>query len=74
MLREFLGRELFARAAVLLGCDDAGFRANLVGSQIVGLVMARYVVQIEPLASQPAATVAAAIAPTIQRYLFDPLD
>lgn len=69
MLREFLARELFAPAAQLLGTEDGPFRANLVGSQIVGLVMARYVVAIEPLASMPPQTVADAVAPTIQRYL-----
>jgi hypothetical protein len=31
--------------------------------------MARYVIGIEPLASADAATVTAAIAPTLQRYL-----
>lgn len=73
MLREFLTRELFAPAAELLGTDDARFRVNLVGSQIVGLVMARYVVAVEPLASMPPAAVAAAVAPTLQRYLLGPL-
>jgi len=39
MLREFLTRELFTPAAQLLGGGDGPFRANLVGSQIVGIVM-----------------------------------
>jgi AcrR family transcriptional regulator len=73
MLREFLGRELFGPAAELLGTSDGPFRVNLVGSQIVGLVMARYVVGIEPLASMPPDAVAAAVAPTLQRYLLGPL-
>jgi AcrR family transcriptional regulator len=73
MLREFLARELFGPAAELLGTDDGPFRANLVGSQIVGLVMARYVIAIEPLASMPPPAVAAAVAPTLQRYLLGPL-
>jgi AcrR family transcriptional regulator len=73
MLREFLSRELFAPAAELLGSEDGAFRANLVGSQIVGLVMARYVIAIEPLASMPPQAVAAAIAPTLQRYLLGPV-
>jgi AcrR family transcriptional regulator len=73
MLREFLTRELFGPAAKLLGTEDGPFRANLVGSQIVGLVMARYVVAIEPLATMPPSAVAAAVAPTLQRYLLGPL-
>ena len=73
MLREFLGRELFAPAAELLGSEDGAFRANLVGSQIVGLVMARYVIAIEPLATMPPQAVAAAVAPTLKRYLLGPV-
>jgi AcrR family transcriptional regulator len=73
MLREFLTRELFTPAAELLDTEDGPFRANLVGSQIVGLVMARYVVAIEPLASMPPMAVADAVAPTLQRYLLGPL-
>jgi AcrR family transcriptional regulator len=73
MLREFLTRELFAPAAELLGAEDGSFRANLVGSQIVGLVMARYVIGIEPLASMPPQAVADAVAPTLHRYLLGPL-
>ncbi len=69
MMREFLTREVFEPLAQRLGSDDAQLRANLVGSQIVGLVMARYVVGLEPLASTPAREVAAAVAPTIERYL-----
>lgn len=74
MLREFVSREVLAPVATLLATDDAAFRINLVGSQIVGLVMARYVLAIEPLASMPPKAVAAAIAPTLERYLHGPLD
>jgi AcrR family transcriptional regulator len=73
MLREFLSRELFGPAAELLGREEGPFRANLVGSQIVGLIMARYVIAIEPLATMAPQAVAAAIAPTLQRYLLGPL-
>jgi AcrR family transcriptional regulator len=73
MLREFLTRELLGPAAELLGGDDGPFRANLVGSQLVGLLMTRYVIAIEPLASMPPDLVAAAVAPTLQRYLVGPL-
>jgi hypothetical protein len=31
--------------------------------------MARYIVRVEPVASAPAAQVAAAVGPTLQRYL-----
>ena len=73
MVRELLGREVFARIAEALGVEDADVRASLVGSQVVGLAMARYIVGIEPLASLPPDAVAAAIAPNLQRYLVEPL-
>jgi len=73
MVRELLTREVIARIVEALGVDDAPFRASLVGSQIVGLLMARYIVGLEPLASLPAEQVAAAIAPNLQRYLVEPL-
>ena len=74
MVRELVSRELLARMAAELGVEDAAVRANLVGSQIVGLVMARYVIGVEPLASLPGPAVARAIAPNLQRYLTGPLD
>jgi AcrR family transcriptional regulator len=69
MMREFLSKEVFVPVARTLGNEDAAFRLNLIGTQIVGLMMARYVIEIEPLASLPPERVAAAVAPTLQRYL-----
>jgi AcrR family transcriptional regulator len=68
-LREFLSEALVGRVALVLDTPDAALRATLVGSQLVGLAMARYVLRIEPLASADPATVAAWIAPTLERYL-----
>ena len=73
MVRELLTREILARIVAELGSDDADLRASLLGSQIVGLLMARYIVGIEPLASLSAPTVVAAIAPNLHRYLVEPL-
>jgi AcrR family transcriptional regulator len=68
-MREFLTRAVFAPVAASLESDQPLLRANLVGSQVVGLLMARYVVAVEPLASLPAREVAEAVAPTLERYL-----
>lgn len=73
MVRELISREVLARVVETLGVDDVAVRADLVGSQIMGLVMARHVIRIEPLASLPAPAIAAAIAPNLQRYLTGPL-
>ncbi|TMF85782.1 MAG: TetR/AcrR family transcriptional regulator [Chloroflexi bacterium] len=72
LLRGFVTREVLARLARILELDQPHLRATLVGSQLVGLAMLRYVVKVEPLASAPVARVAAWIGPTLQRYLTDP--
>jgi AcrR family transcriptional regulator len=69
MLREFITEEILGQIARQLGSPDAKLRATLVGSQLIGLMMARYIIRVEPLASAPAAQVAAAVGPTLQRYL-----
>lgn len=73
LMREFLEREVFARARKRLGPEGA-LRANLVGSQLIGLILARYVVKVQPLASMEPSAVAAALAPTFERYLTGPLN
>ncbi|OBG25642.1 TetR family transcriptional regulator [Mycobacterium sp. E3198] len=44
-------------------------RAQFVASQLMGVVLARYIVGIEPFASLPAEQIARTIAPNLQRYL-----
>ncbi|OBH75563.1 TetR family transcriptional regulator [Mycobacterium scrofulaceum] len=44
-------------------------RVQFVASQLVGVVMARYILKLEPFASLPAEQVASTIAPNLQRYL-----
>jgi AcrR family transcriptional regulator len=69
MLREFLASVLFVRLAEALEAADAPLRASLAASQIMGLLLARYIVRVEPIASAPAPVVVAAVGPTLQRYL-----
>ena len=52
-----------------LGIDRPEVRMPLVASQVVGLVLTRYVLEVEPLASMPAEDLVAVYGPTIQRYL-----
>jgi AcrR family transcriptional regulator len=49
-------------------------RASLIGSQLVGVAMLRYILQVEPLASLPDEDLVRLLAPTIQRYLTGRLD
>ena len=73
VMRELLSGRIIGPLAEALGADDARLRATLVGSQVVGLVMARVVVGVEPLASLEPEALAHAVAPTFQRYLAEPL-
>lgn len=52
---------------------DAQRRAALIGSQLMGLGLCRYILRLEPLASLSTDEVVDGIAPTIQRYLTAPL-
>lgn len=72
LLRGFLERELLAIISDEIDVPDAELRASLVGAQMVGLAMARYVVGIEPLASADPETVVRLVAPTL-RTLLTPL-
>ena len=69
MLRRFLIREVLKRIATELGDDDAELRASFAATQIVGLVVARYGVRIEPLASASPEEVVQRIGPVVQWHL-----
>jgi len=69
LVREFLGRRIFTPLTATLGVSDADLRATLIGSQLIGLAMVRYIARIEPMASAPVGMIVAAAAPTVQRYL-----
>ena len=69
LLRDFLGRQGLFRLVGAIAPDQPDFRAVLVGSHLIGLAMARYIVGLEPLASADAEQVVAAMGPTMERYL-----
>jgi hypothetical protein len=71
LVREFLVAQVLRRVVGTLDAPlaERNARAALVGSQLIGLVMARYVVKLEPVASATAEELVDAYAPTLQRYL-----
>ncbi len=69
MLRQFLIREVLKRIAKELGDDDAELRASFAATQVVGLVVARYGLKVEPLASASAAEVVSRVGPVVQWHL-----
>ena len=76
MLREFLGgailgplAEAAREAAPGVAAEEAGYRAALVASQVLGLGLTRYVLEVESLAQVSTEDLVAAIAPNLDRYL-----
>ena len=69
MLREFIIREVLKRIADELLDEDAELRASFAATQVVGLVIARYGLRIEPLASASPEEVVARVGPVVQWHL-----
>ncbi len=70
-VREFLSLEIIGR--VLSGAnltrDEAARRSGLVASQVVGLLVGRYVLAFPALTERSAESLVSEIGPTLQRYL-----
>ena len=72
MLREFVTEAIVGRLSAAAKTADPGearYRASLVASQVVGLGIVRQVLGLEPLAEAGRAELAAAVGPTLDRYL-----
>jgi AcrR family transcriptional regulator len=72
LLREFVLTKIVRRVVGSFGdmpVEEREARGALVASQVIGLVLTRYVLQLEPNASATHDSLAAAIGPTLQRYL-----
>jgi len=69
MLRQFIIREVLKRIAKELGEKDSELRASFAATQVVGLVVARYGIRIEPLASASPDEVVNRIGPVVQWHL-----
>lgn len=54
LLREMLEREIVDRLTALLRGVDARHRAAAFGTQLAGVVFARYLLRLEPVATMPA--------------------
>jgi AcrR family transcriptional regulator len=68
MLREFVGSALIGRVAESVGTVDP-LRVQAAAAQMVGVVILRHVIRLEPLASASVDEVVALIAPAVQRHL-----
>ena len=69
LLRDGLFGVVLGPVGTALGLDRPRERVAFLASQMVGLVMLRYVLEVEPLASMDPDLLVATYAPTLQRYL-----
>ena len=67
--REFVEHGLLAKVAPLIDADDRELRMSAVAGHLVGVAIARYVIEIEPLASASVDDLVGLIAPRIQSYV-----
>jgi AcrR family transcriptional regulator len=73
LLQQGILRLILDPIRAALPVEEADRRVQLVISQMSGLVLTRYLLALEPLASMPSEDVVAWVAPNIQRYLDGPL-
>lgn len=66
LLREFITRMILTRVADTLGIPKLNLAA--AAAQMIGIVMLKYIVQIEPMVSAPEDDLVALLGPTLQRY------
>ena len=66
---DFVQDTVVDRALVSLGVPDARMRGALITSYLAGVMVTRYVVKMEPLASASEDEVVALVAPLVQRTL-----
>ncbi|AYV25401.1 transcriptional regulator BetI [Streptomyces sp. ADI95-16] len=72
-LRQLFSELVLAVVSHSLPDTERNLRASLIATQIVGMVMNRYIWQVGVIATLPADAVTDLLAPTIQHYLTGPL-
>ncbi|SOE00900.1 transcriptional regulator, TetR family [Blastococcus haudaquaticus] len=75
-LREFLVTQVLRRVVGTLDMParEREIRGALAASQLIGLVVGRYVLKLEPLATASPEWLATTIGPNLQRYLTGPIE
>jgi AcrR family transcriptional regulator len=69
MMREGITQLIIDPVSEFLGVPDAKLRVSLVATQLVGVAMTRYLVELDAVATAPVAELIDRIAPVIQHYL-----
>jgi AcrR family transcriptional regulator len=76
MVQEFVGTTVLGTvsAAMHLAPNEAPRRTALIASQMLGIIVGRYLLLLEPLASMSAEDLISSAGRTVQHYLTGPLD
>lgn len=74
VVRRIFAEQVAAPLSAALGGPDVERRAGLIGSQMLGMALCRYILKIEPLVSATPEQLITALEPTVRHYLEDPLD
>lgn len=68
-MREIFGAQLVPVVAKVAPPGEAERRAGLIGAQMMGLALCRFVLEVPPVAAMTREEIISSIGPTIQRYL-----
>ena len=69
VMREGITQMIIQPVSQSLDVPDAHLRVSLVATQLIGVAMARYIVELEPVASADLATLLDRLAPVLQLHL-----
>jgi AcrR family transcriptional regulator len=72
MLRDLIHDQIGARLATTLGVGDIQLRLGLFSTQLIGLLVSRFVLRLEPIASCDPETLIRWLGPVLQDYLTGP--
>jgi AcrR family transcriptional regulator len=69
LMRDGLTRMIIGPVSETLGVPDARLRVSLVASQLVGIALVRYLLELDPITATSTAELIDRIAPALQQYL-----
>lgn len=69
-LREVFEQQILRTLSSVVPKAEAAARASLVASQMLGVALCRYILELPPIVALPPEALADAIAPSLERYIF----
>jgi AcrR family transcriptional regulator len=73
-MQEIFVSQLRPQVATLVPAEEAGARAGLIATQILGMALCRFVLRLPPVVEMSRDEIVGWLGPTIQRYLGPPDD